>query len=157
MYAGSGKSRANTFSWWGRRRDRLYCSINSYNMGEGRMIRVWFFCSCIPRPSLVSSALLSLGHHTHQLKASHAVHKAAKTRTRLGNWTTTTREWRLSPGGTSGRESTCNEGDATSIPGSGRSPGGGNGNPLQYSCLGNPVDSRGWTTVHGFVRGSDTT
>ena len=38
-----GKSRANTFSLWGRRGDRLYCSINSYNMGEGRMIRVWFF------------------------------------------------------------------------------------------------------------------
>ena len=41
-------------------------------------------------------------------------------------------------------------GDTVSIPGSGRSPGGGNGNPLQYSCLGNPTD-RGawWATVHG--------
>ena len=41
-------------------------------------------------------------------------------------------------------------GDAGSIPGSGRPPGGGNGNPLQYSWLGNPVD-RGawWATVHG--------
>ena len=38
-------------------------SINNYNMGEGRMIRVWFFCSCIPRPSLVLPALSSLGHH----------------------------------------------------------------------------------------------
>ena len=45
MITGSGKSRTNTFSLWGRRRDRLYCSINSYNMGEGRMIRVWFFHS----------------------------------------------------------------------------------------------------------------
>ena len=58
-----GKSRANTFSLWGRRGDRLYCSINSYNKEEGRMIRVWFFCSCIPRPSLVLSALSPLGHH----------------------------------------------------------------------------------------------
>ena len=33
-------------------------SINSYNVGEGRMIRVWFFCSYIPRPSLVLSALM---------------------------------------------------------------------------------------------------
>ena len=43
-----------------------------------------------------------------------------------------------------------NAGDAGSIPGSGRPPGGGNGNPLQYSWLGNPVD-RGawWATVHG--------
>ena len=48
-------------------------------------------------------------------------------------------------------------GDAGSIPGSGRSPGEGNGNPLQYSCLGNSMD-RGawWATVHG-VTESDTT
>ena len=41
-------------------------------------------------------------------------------------------------------------GDSGSIPGSGRSPGEGNGNPLQYSCLGNPMDSGAWwATVHG--------
>ena len=40
----------------------------------------------------------------------------------------------------SGKESTCNAGNASSIPGSGRSPGEGNGNPLQYSCLENPTD-----------------
>ena len=39
-----------------------------------------------------------------------------------------------------GEESTCNAGDAGSIPGSRRSPGEGNGNPLQYSCLKNPMD-----------------
>ena len=38
-------------------------SLNNYNMGEGRTIRVGFFCSCIPRPFLVLSALLSLSHH----------------------------------------------------------------------------------------------
>ena len=58
-----GEDRANTFFLWRRRDDRLYCSINSYNMGEGKMIRVWFFCSCILRPSLVLSAFSSLGHH----------------------------------------------------------------------------------------------
>ena len=44
-------------------------------------------------------------------------------------------------------------GDTGSIPGSGRSPGGGNGSPLQYSCLENPMD-RGawWATVHGFTQ-----
>ena len=43
--------------------------------------------------------------------------------------------------------------DMGSIPGSGRSPGGGHGNPLQYSCLENPMD-RGawWVTVHGLQR-----
>jgi len=40
----------------------------------------------------------------------------------------------------SGKESVCDAGDAGLIPGSGRSPGGGNGNLLQYSCLGNPMD-----------------
>ena len=47
----------------------------------------------------------------------------------------------------------ANVGDVSSVPGLGRSPGEGNGNPLQYSCLGNPMD-RGarWATVHGIVR-----
>ena len=53
----------------------------------------------------------------------------------------------------SGKESSCNVGDSGSIPGSGRSPRGGLGNPLQYSCLENPVD-RGawWTIVHGITK-----
>ena len=54
------------------------------------------------------------------------------------------------PGSSAGKESACNAGDPRSIPGWGRFPGGGHGNPLQYSCLGNPTD-RGawWATVHG--------
>ena len=52
-----------------------------------------------------------------------------------------------------GKESACNAGDLGSIPGLGRSPGEGNGNPLQYSCLENPMD-RGawWATVHRVAR-----
>ena len=47
----------------------------------------------------------------------------------------------------------ANAGDVGSIPGLGRSPGGGNGNPLQYSCLGNPMDRGGWwATVHGVIK-----
>ena len=46
------------------------------------------------------------------------------------------------PGGSEGKESTCNVGDLGSIPGLGRSPGGGYGNPLQYSCLENPHGQR---------------
>ena len=46
-----------------------------------------------------------------------------------------------------------NAGDAGSIPGSGRSPGEGNGNPLQYSCLENPTDRGAWQAiVHGFAK-----
>ena len=45
------------------------------------------------------------------------------------------------------------EGDVDSIPGSGRSPGEGNGNPLQYSCLENPMDRRAWQdTVNGVTK-----
>ena len=47
-------------------------------------------------------------------------------------------------GGSDGKASTYNLGDPGSIPGSGRSPGEGNGNPLQYSCLENPMDDGTW-------------
>ena len=47
-------------------------------------------------------------------------------------------------GGSEGKVSAYNVGDPGSIPGSGRSPGEGNGNPLQYSCLENPVDREVW-------------
>ena len=47
----------------------------------------------------------------------------------------------------------ANTGDAGLIPGSGRSPGGGNGDPLQYSCLENAMDRRAWwATVHGVAK-----
>ena len=48
------------------------------------------------------------------------------------------------PGGSVGKESPCNAGDVGLTPGSGRSPGGGHGNPLQYSCLENPRDRGAW-------------
>ena len=53
------------------------------------------------------------------------------------------------PWWTSGKESACNAGDQGSTPGLGKSPGEGNGNPLQYSCLENPGDRGAWrATVH---------
>ena len=48
------------------------------------------------------------------------------------------------PGGSEGKASACNAGDLGLIPGLGRSPGEGNGNPLQYSCLENPMDREAW-------------
>ena len=57
------------------------------------------------------------------------------------------------PGGSDGKEPTCNAGDLGSITRLGRSPGGGDGNPLQYSCLDNPMDRGAWrTTVHGVAK-----
>ena len=55
--------------------------------------------------------------------------------------------------GSDGKASVYNAGDPGSIPGLGRSPGEGNGNPLQYYCLENPMDGRAcWSAVHGVAR-----
>ena len=57
------------------------------------------------------------------------------------------------PGGSAGKESACNAGDLGLIPGSGRTLGGGHGNPLQYSCLENPMDRGAWqATIHGVAK-----
>ena len=57
------------------------------------------------------------------------------------------------PGGSEGKESAYNAGDPASISGLGRSPGEGNGNPLQYSCLENPMDRGAWrATVLGVAK-----
>ena len=57
------------------------------------------------------------------------------------------------PGGSDSKAPVCSAGDPDSFPGLGRSPGEGNGSPLQYSCLENPMD-RGawWATVHGVAK-----
>ena len=57
------------------------------------------------------------------------------------------------PGGSAGKESAFNAGDPGLIPGSVRSPGEGNGYPLQYSCLEDSMDRGGWrATVHGVAK-----
>ena len=56
----------------------------------------------------------------------------------------------------SGKESACNARNSGSVPGPGRSPGEGNGNPVQYSCLENPMDRGAWQAiVHGAQRVGD--
>ena len=81
-----------------------------------------------------------------------AVRGITKSRTGLSNWT------QQQTHGSDNKESTCNAEDMGSIPWSGRSPGEGNGNPLQYSCLGNPMDRGAWrATVHGVAKESDMT
>ena len=59
--------------------------------------------------------------------------------------------WQLS-----GKESVCNAGDLGSIPELGKSPGERNGNPLQYSCLGNTMDRRAWRATVPVVKNSWT-
>ena len=74
---------------------------------------------------------------------------------RLRNHIVSLRPYLGFPGDSDGKESACNSGDARdvgSIPGLGRSPGGDHGNPLQYSCLENPMQGGAWrATVHGFA------
>ena len=62
------------------------------------------------------------------------------------------------PGGLVVKNLPANSGDAASIPGSGRSPGEANDNPLQYPCLGNPMDGVAWgATVQGVSKELDKT
>ena len=87
------------------------------------------------------------------------VHGAAKSQTRLSDFHFT---WCYTgfPRGSVVKNPPANAGDrdTSSIPGSGRSPGEGNSNTLQYSCLENPMQRRAWwDTVHGVAKESDTT
>ena len=61
------------------------------------------------------------------------------------------------PGGPDGKESAWNAGDLGSVPGSGKSPGGANGNPLQYSGLENPMDRGAWRAIVPGVTESEMT
>ena len=79
------------------------------------------------------------------------IHGVAKSRTRLSDWT----ELNF-PGGSDGKASACNAGDLGSIPGLGRSSGGGHGNPLQYSCLKNPMGRGAWQATVLMVAKSQT-
>ena len=59
------------------------------------------------------------------------------------------------PSGSDSKESACNAGDTGLIPGSGRSPGEANGNPVQYSCLENSMDKGAWWVAKSQTRLSD--
>ena len=98
-----------------------------------------------------------------------AVHGVTKSHTWMRDWTELSLNiliginihFKCFPGDSTVENSSANvgaTGDVGSIPGLGRFPEGGNGNPFQYSCLGNPMDSGvGWVTVHGVTKELDTT
>ena len=75
-----------------------------------------------------------------------AVHGITKSQTRLSDWTEVKVHMSF-PGGSDSKESACSAGDPGWIPGLGRSPGEGNGYPLQYSCLENPMHKGAWQAI----------
>ena len=82
-----------------------------------------------------------------QLSSLHLDHSRTRVLTCNEQWIWGTEGF---PGGSDGKESACNAGDLCSIPGLHRSPGEGNSNSLQYSCLENPTDS--WAIVYGVAK-----
>ena len=80
----------------------------------------------------------------------------AESRTWLSNCAELNLWWEGFSSGSDGKESACNTGDMGSVSGSGRSPAEGNINPLQYSCLGNPMDRGAWWAIgRGVAKESD--
>ena len=85
------------------------------------------------------------------------VHRVAKSQTGLSDLAGTCALPSVGfPGSSDGKESACSKGDSGSIPGSGRSPGEGNGNPLQYSCLENSMERGAWRATALGVAKSQT-
>ena len=114
---------------------------------------------------LLSTGLAALRSHPCIccLFLQQVIHPAAQLIVVFGQraWTSKRRSqiWynEMTYGGLDSKESTCSARDPDSIPGSGRSPGGGDGHPLQYSCLENPMDRRAWWASVPGVTESDAT
>ena len=85
------------------------------------------------------------------IREKRCIERKTRTRSKL-SFALSQRGWGF-PHSSVDTESACNAGDLGSIPGTGRSPGEGNGSPLQYSCLENPMDRGAWqATIHGVAR-----
>ena len=101
---------------------RFHFSLSCIGEGKGNPLQ----CSCLENPRDGGAWWA-------------AIYGVAQSRTRLKRLSSSRIKMGF-PGGSDAKESACNEGDLNSIPGLGRSPEGGHGNPLQYSCLENPMN-----------------
>ena len=111
------------------------------NLWDGGNCPWWFLAAIRPQPRV---QFFALDPHPLRGQSSHEF-PAPK----VANMETTEPVF----GGSDGKESALNVEDPSSIPGSRRSPGEGNGNPLQYSCLEKPMDGGTWrTTIHGVAK-----
>ena len=114
--------------------------IKRWNSSDTRHINI-----CVDRFQPFSSASQRSEAESEMVKMENSKHKTFKVE--ISNCL------RGFPGGSDGKESACRAGDLGLIPGSGRFLGGGNGNPLQYSCLKNPMDRIAWwATIHGVAQ-----
>ena len=111
---------------------------------EGRRRRGWQRMKWLD--GIINSMDMSLGRLWELVMDKEAwraaAHWVAKSCTQLSDWTELNTPTMGFPGGLDGKESACNVGDLGLIPDLGRSPGGGHGNPYQYSCLENPHRQR---------------
>ena len=139
--------------------DFPHCDIRLTNSGlepspqclQGLPVTVIYFVAQLT-PHLVIERLLTLALLSFRLllKINKKMRKTTMSPVILDwNWRYHRNSWFLIhidgfPGGSDSKESACNAGELGSIPGLGGSPGEGNGNPLQYSCLENPMDGGAW-------------
>ena len=106
---------------------------------------------CLPKVRLSQTPPLK-GNHCPQTQPFTFHPRLCMVTLHLAHHLGTTDLW-VCPGRSDSKEPDCNAGDPGSIPGLGRSPGEGNGYPLQYSCLENPMDREAWwATVHGVTK-----
>ena len=117
----------------------LISNLHSYSLGLWVLIFVIINYAVV---NFIYYACLGIGASTCLLRASiHSAHVGHLLRVYSF------------PGDSDDKESACDVGDRGLIPGSGKSSGEGNGNPLQYSCLGNSMDRGAWqATVHGVTK-----
>ena len=118
----------------------------------GREMVCWGW-PCHKNLNWITDFLIIKGHSTPSLFSSHPIPYLSSKTTTILLFPFDSRKRKRLIQGSMLKNPPANVEDAGWIPGSGRSPGGGNGNPLQYSCLVNPMD-RGacWATVHGVVK-----
>ena len=129
--------------------ERLHFHFSLSCIGEGNGNP--FQCSCLQNPRYEGAWWA-------------AVYEVAQSRTRLKRLSSSSSSSSMYhsligfPGGSVVKNPPANAGDAGLIPGLGRAPGEGNGNPIQYSCLENPMDKGAWwAIVYGIAKESDTT
>ena len=115
--------------------------------------RIWNSSTEIPSPPLALFIVMFSKAHLTSLPGYLGLGDWSHHRDYLGHEDLFCSSFVGFPGGSEVKVSACNAGGLGSIPGSGRSPGEGNGNPLQYSCVENPMDGGAWwATVHGVAK-----